>query len=122
MNTKKIVLFALITTGVFTSCTNTEEIYEPKGNNSNPNNGNGNNNGNNNNPNNGNRAEESSSKKGWQNIGIQLKSFFTKSDASLMDNEIDYYHQYIYPHKVNKLLKNNNKQNQLTYIPLSKRK
>lgn len=68
-----------------------------------------------------NKANGSSSKKGWQNIGQQLRSFF-KNSKPMMDNEIDYYHQYIFPHKANKLLKNNDQQKYTNYVPFAKRK
>lgn len=46
---------------------------------------------------------------GWK---AKLKSFFTaKKDSPLAKNEIDYYHQYIYSSKVERILKKRDKYN-----------
>ncbi len=51
-----------------------------------------------------------SKKKGWQKIGQQIKSFFQASPTQkIKGEEIDYYHQYVFPRKIERIkrLKNN---------------
>lgn len=53
-------------------------------------------------------------------IGAKLKSLFS-SKTTKMENEIDYYHQYIFPHKANKLLKEKQNPKNISYVPFFKR-
>ena len=39
-----------------------------------------------------------------------------------MENEIDYYHQYIFPDKANRLLKQKQQKTNISYVPFAKRK
>lgn len=39
-----------------------------------------------------------------------------------MENEIDYYHQYIFPDKANRLLKQKQQKTKISYVPFTKRK
>lgn len=53
----------------------------------------------------------------WSKIKTLLSA-----KAPKMENEIDYYHQYIFPHKANKLLKEQKNPKSTSYVPFAKRK
>ena len=49
---------------------------------------------------------ESPEKKGFQGLVQKISGFFkAKEGSSAPKEEIDYYHQYIYSHKVERILK-----------------
>ena len=50
-------------------------------------------------------AFESPKKNGFQGIVKKLSGFFSATNGSAPKEEIDYYHQYIYSHKVERILK-----------------
>lgn len=58
--------------------------------------------------------------KGLASAWHKVKTLLSSATPS-MENEIDYYHQYIFPHKAKKLLKEQQNQDKTSYIPFAKR-
>ncbi|GEM_PF-4086729 len=54
-----------------------------------------------------------SGKKSWQRIGQQLKAFFQVNPTpSTKGEEIDYYHQYVFPRRIERMKRIKNKSHQ----------
>lgn len=64
-----------------------------------------------------NQTPQKKSSNAWSKIKTLLS---TKTPC--MDNEIDYYHQYIFPDKANRILKQKSNNKKISYVPFNKRK
>ncbi len=58
--------------------------------------------------------------KGLASAWDKIKTLLSAKTISTK-NEIDYYHQYVFPYKANKLLKEQKNQGNTSYVPFAKR-